>query len=365
MVFDVEYIVADLRPLRGKNNCLINFLVPLHKKNETIRKRYFKYQINPYFKRIGSLNTSETSTKTIFEARNAVKFPLFNHTKIRSTGDFDTEIKLKKKIRRYFSTESFGAVNRLRIGFEFDLRLNNDTDKNAISKLLSCIFNINIVDSKNSTNNLKHLDNWLSDIVHKSVYKHTWLEKRIKFFQANKSKKLVKPVGVIATIEFSKEEIFKLPIGTKEIVDNELFQIFSYVFDLNFNKFHFDEFHFNKEEDEKRKETTVEIYFIKKKHPHETSSHKIKSDLFLVKSNYLCLEFIIDKINLSTKVQRDYIAKTEGIKGLLKKDFKNNNSLFLTSPQVLGNQENIDKIKKRIMELRKIDDFINLPKNNN
>lgn len=356
MVFDVEYIVADARSLHGKKKGLIEFLRPLHEKNEIIRKRYFNYSNIPYYKSIGSLNTSETSEKTIFDARNAVKFPIFNHTKIYSTGDFVADIKLKKKIRRYFSTESFGAVNRLRIGFEFDLHINNFTDKNAISKLLSCIFNINIVDSKNKSYNLKQLDSWFLNIVQKSVFKHSWLEKRIKFFRINKSSSLVKSIGIIASVEYTEDEINKLPTGTKEIFENEFFLIHSYIFDPSCNNFHF-----NNGETEIKEKPKIEIYFILNKDVNCKSAQKIKSKLFLVKSNYLCLDFIINKINLSTKKQKEYINRMEEVE----KEINHDSTLFLLSPKVLGSQENIARIKKRIIELRKIDDFINLPKNNN
>jgi hypothetical protein len=333
MVLDVEFVVADVRPLLGKERQLLEFLKQLHHNNATLTNK-LKAK-SPFFRSVGKLNTFKKKKRTYFKAREAVKFDLFQKHQIQVKPG-NIELKRRDHIRRYFASSSFGVVNSYRIGLEFELIAKPDgNDKNVIFELIKFIFSISGKVAKNeSLRKLDELGDWLRHIVSSGTkgQGHSWF---MLFGNNEKVSDKVKSVGIIATVEYSEGEIKSLPNDSV------------FIKKINSLEIHYYDFYLRSIDE------NVRIYFVKKCDGLDKAYlHQLKKNLFSVRSNFLCLNYAVTYMSLSTK-QLDYIdTLKKGVASLINEGFN-----FLLSDAFIDSNQRIDTEKKirKLETLNKVD----------
>lgn len=137
MIFEVEFLCFDERPLRRDNRGLVPFLEKLHQNDIPIAgppgdRSY------PYYRGVGALNKKKRAdgeyNPAFFKTRNSIKFPAFESLKLADFESDNYELHRLNRVRRHFYTSDYGVINRLRLGFGFRLETKNGAKKSPKSE---------------------------------------------------------------------------------------------------------------------------------------------------------------------------------------------------------------------------------------
>lgn len=319
MIFDIDFLCSDLRPLRGKNKNTVEYIKPQYKFNEilygsverkkdgwfisrqsksfieSVRKAYM-----PFYKNMGIINTRANSPCTFFKTRNSIKFPTFNVHHIKEFKSESNKYKLVRKdhVRRHFSIDAYGVANRLRLGFSFDL--NTYKEKKAICineqtntfKILKAVFNIPVSVKKYPTiTKISQLSECLCEIISDSTTVHTTKQKE------KHQKTLLHPdvrfQGATATIIYKKGELPTLPRHTEPFLAKDCpedIKLFFYNYDIS-------------------PTNSIRVYFIEyEDNPRALYfAHKLKSKLLELRMTYITLHEAVFELGLITKKHKSFV----------------------------------------------------------
>lgn len=312
MDFEIEFYCTDIRPLfPKKEKDLVEFLRPLHEKDLIIRlpqeqkvhKEGDETKVRiPFFLNIGILNTKKNALRTFFRARNSIKFPSFVEHRFKIKPD--CVLIRRNHFRRHFSVETYGVINRLRIGCEFQIQ-NNLQIESAISikqkqayELICFLLNIDCR-IKEKKGELFRLGPSIAEIILNSTLYNS--KNQTDYSKGGN----VNYVGAIATIICTKEEINTFPLNTIPfpIEACPAGVVISYY-----------DFEIDKGAD------SIRLYFIV--HNDDYSNHdlyRLKNYLIDLRVNFHCVENMMEKLDLSESIQITFaFIMREKINNILK-----------------------------------------------
>lgn len=371
MVFEVEFITTDVRPLYyGGDENLISFLGPLHKYNQTI----VSYANLSYLRQLGKVNTAQRHGRTYFKVQNGIKFPSFNthRTEIIKDKLYYTR---KNHLRRFLTTETFGVINRLKIGFDFNLsRINSAmipikptkptkeiySQKETYVLLQNLLHIPTIVGKGNHAQELplNKLGKWSTEAIERATHlqkKETetnqenfqlisWMKEKARALlpSINNKQPDVEHIGTIVIFSFFDDEKIAIPTSARKFPTPPISEpeqgngetaFMKKVKEPNKNLdiFYYDYIIQNKKEEEKLKcdikenserktfindqeikseeSEIVRVYFIKKYHKCSPKYyHSIVNCLLELRVSFLCLENILNKVKLVTYEQDSFLT---------------------------------------------------------
>ncbi|MCI1683852.1 MAG: hypothetical protein LKI39_15060 [Bacteroides sp.] len=295
---------------------LLEYLKPLHENDEVITAPE-----TAYYRKIGILNTRKGSSRTFFRAHNSIKIPTFEKHKL-PIHDTNYIFVREDHVRRHFSTETYGVINRLKLGFNFALHPlskskeeASEKGKNTYEAIKFLLEDIQVKPKEDAKElALWQLGTWLTQIISTSTV-DTSLENEDKI--ANNKGKIHLPnfhpfalfhkilnnkvgsstyssyVGTTAVIIYEEGDLPELPVNTRSFRSNKKYP----KTDISYYNFHI-----------KQSNDIVKFYFIKKNKCYpESYYHQLKNELLSLRVNLLCLKNIIKKINLSTSKQEFFV----------------------------------------------------------
>lgn len=290
MIFEIEFFCTDDRPLLPtEENYLVNYLKPLYNDNEII--------VAPpkcYYRNIGILNTKQNSSRTYFKAGNSIKIPTFEKHRL-STPSMNYILFRKNHVRRHFSVDAYGVINRLKLAFDFTLnpkpRIKGkkiDEEKETYEIMKYLLENIEVIPSKEEKMSLRKLGEYLvKTIATSTVY-------NVPPKKGQETPNHIKHIGTTVVIVYQKGELAALPHNTKVFYINKKHSatdIFYYDFNV------------------KENHEIIRFYFVQVQEEYcpESYFHQLKNKLLDLRSNLVCLESTIKKINLSTDRQENFL----------------------------------------------------------
>lgn len=370
MIFEIEFLCADLRPLLKEDDKLVDYLKPLHLYNHRIfgpvfqekkfwdrfiltryKNRKSKKQDDgqrnpileknikdakgymPFYRNIGIINTKSISKRTFFKAKNSIRFTNFEtHQLVELSNKYN--LLRGNHVRRHFSTDAYGVVNRLKLGFEFYLETLEEKEEFVIDEqknmfeLMKYVFQMPIkIKGTSETIPTSELGNSLCKIVSDST----------KYRNNDKNKQTqthpnVIPVGATAIILYKEGELPDLPNTFKNKGKYQDLKIFFYDYFIDSGLKH------------------IRVYAIQY---NENSSldilHKLKSHLLDLRMSCLYVDQLIFKIGDTNSKQTAFYKEQ-----LKKIHFIRNNEQFGFIDLKDQDQGEVCEISQR----RKIDDEI-------
>lgn len=279
MLFEVDFLCLDARPLRKKNKGLVDFLEPLHQRNETIKRTTAKNHIS-YYRNMGILNTGKKVKPAFFKTRNSIKFAGFEKHQLNFKSE-KYDLSRGNHVRRYFSTDVYGVINRLKLGFEFSLKPKEgkanrsiDESRNTFEFIKFVLEEIQVKTKNGKERPLWKLGKeWMPGIIADST--------RHKAFSQKNDPKNVTYKETTVVITYEDNELLDLPRAKEEFrVDNcpENVKIFYYDYDAFPDH--------------------IRIYMIQHEHTcPQDFLHELKARLLNLKTNFACLEYALCEVN--------------------------------------------------------------------
>ncbi len=248
MIFDIEYLCMDYRPLCRRNSRLVDFMKPLHLSDDEMSgqvctrptgfarcveslMRYLRTRkkkrnpdadadYTPFYRHIGLMNNPDSPDRAYFKAHTSLRFPDFHDHELKFKSDKKPPYALMHtgRIRRYFTVGDFGVVNRLHLGLNFDVEIpEGSTDirnKLDVQQLIDRVMEVNVaaktyvginkkIDKKTPREEallLWQLGKWLPKVVSHSTKRRFWPKKVV-------CDRDVKTIGATAVILYGPDEL--------------------------------------------------------------------------------------------------------------------------------------------------------------
>lgn len=372
MIFEIEFLCADLRPLLKEDDKLVDYLKPLHLYNHRIfgpvfqekkfwdrfiltryKNRKTKKQDDgqktpileknfkdvkgymPFYRNIGIINTKSISKRTFFKAKNSIKFTNFNEHKLVELSN-KYNLFRGNHVRRHFSTDAYGVVNRLKLGFEFYLETVKEKEDLAIDEqknmfeLMKYVFGLPVkTKGATETTTVTELGNFLCRTVSDSTKYRDSDDDRNRQSLPHPNVKLVGATAIILYREGELPELLNAFEGEQFPQDIKIY-FYDYFIDSGLKH--------------------IRVYAIQYKDNSSLAfSHKLKSHLLDLRMSCLYIDHLIFKIGNTNSKQ------TAFYKELLKKiHFIRNNKQFGFIDLKDQDQGEVCEISRR----KKIDDEI-------
>lgn len=117
MNFEIEFVCTDLRPVSvSKEKQLLGYLEPLHRTNSEIATGDGTL---PYYKHLGLLKPAVNTA--VFNSRNFLRLPQFENYRL-NIRSCNYDIVRGPRVSRQFTSDVYGVVNRMRLGFDFKIK---------------------------------------------------------------------------------------------------------------------------------------------------------------------------------------------------------------------------------------------------
>jgi hypothetical protein len=296
MIFEVEFLCFDERPLRTHNDGVLPYLSKFQQNNTAIESQENK---KLYYRSVGILNTKKKShgdfNPAFFKTHNSIKFLSFEKHLLDSFASDKYNLHRGDRVRRYFCTSDYGVINRLKLGFEFWFEVKKDRINESFDEQKQAYNFIDFVlkmevNTKNQKLSIYELgEKWLPQIIKASTKLKEYSEKK-------DDEKIVKYLGVTAVVICEKGELQELPVIRKEFCvthcpkSNMKVRVFYYDHNVYPN--------------------TIRVYLIEYDKGCSTDFlHGLKSHLLSLRTNFICLEHALCHMDVVDKKHTTFWRK--------------------------------------------------------
>lgn len=310
MIFEIEFLCSDFRPLVDRDEHLVDFLKPLHEKNEIVlapfestrpafsiwsHSKKEKSSYIPFYRNVGILNTKKNSKSTYFKACRSIKFPMFEKHKFAlPLKDYDCSLYRKDHLRRFWTVKDYGVTNRLKIGFAFevdsleDQTLTTDLEQKKTYELLKLLLEMPVKVKPNKvTIPLSELLQWMAKTITNST------KCKVKYRNSGSIHPDVEKEGATAVLLYNKGELKQLPRDTRE------FKIPNNISDFRISYYDYEVKAFNDQ---------IRVYFIEYQDGvAEDFLHKLKDCLLKQRANYTFLHNMLLKTGIPRIKHRGFV----------------------------------------------------------
>lgn len=350
MIFEIDFLCSDYRPLLSKEGDLVDFLKPLHRHNtilkDPVRRKWNLLQktglwipnakekkrtktetgenqeviekaksddpakedkktaepkaektifYKPYYRGIGELHTNNMSSRTFFKTKSSIKLPDFEEHDLKFRSD-KYRLLRENRVYRDFSVDDYGVVNRLRLGFYLNLIPQKKKEKMVINEQKNCyellkhLFNITLkINDKPTFIPLSELGKQMALIISDSTYcKSKSAKGKEKELDSN-----VFPITATAVLIYKKGELKQLPEKAME------FQIANYPKKISLSYYDFWT---------KSIPDPIRVYFVE--YGEGCSRNyllQLKSHLIDLRTSFFCLEDMLFKTGITNWKQDSFV----------------------------------------------------------